>query len=73
MLLNWSQALSLAILGLNVTRIAALDTRSVGSYIDDALQTFEDAVVHVISDDLNNNDGVLGHVTMDYKTFAKTP
>lgn len=60
--------MNLAILGLNVTRTATLGTRSIGSDIDDALGIFEDAVVDVISDALDDSDGVLAHFIMDYQT-----
>jgi hypothetical protein len=66
---KWSQAFSLAILGLNVTCRAALETRS---GVSDALEIFEGAVVDVVSDALDDSDGVLAQFTMNYNTYAKT-
>ena len=73
MLSKWNQVLSLAILGLNVIRIAALDTRSIESDFDSVLKEFEEVAVDVISDTLDDSDGVLAHITMDYNTYAKPP
>lgn len=73
MLARWSQVFSLAILVLNATRVAALETRSIESeIIDDALRTFEHAVGDVVSDILDDSDGVLAQFTLDYSTYAKT-
>lgn len=71
MLSKWSQAFSLAMLGLNVIRIAAVDTRSFGTDVDEAFGVFEEAVVELISDGLNDLDGILAQITMDYNPYAQ--
>ena len=68
---KWSQIFSLALLGLNIVRTGALNTRSLKSDVDYWLGKLEDKVVKDISEALKDRDGILDQFTMDYETYAK--
>lgn len=67
----WSQAFSFTLLCLNFTRLAALNTRSILSDIDEALKVFEGVAVDVVSQALDGNGGVLAQFTMNYNPYAE--
>ena len=71
---KWSRALSLAVLGLGVVPILALNTRSFESNaFDDALGELEKDAVELLSSALKDSDGVLEQITMNYETYGNNP
>jgi hypothetical protein len=80
MLSSWGQALSLAILTLNVTCIVAINlgsiegeaSRLIGDLQGD-FENFEQAVESELSKALVNSDGVLAQFSMGHQTYATRP
>jgi hypothetical protein len=80
MLSSWGQALSLAILTLNVTCIVAINlgsiegeaSRLIGDLQGD-FEDFEQAVQSELSKALVNSDGVLAQFSIEHQTYATRP
>jgi hypothetical protein len=80
MLSSWGQALSLAILTLNVTCIVAINlgsiegeaSRLIGDLQGD-FEDFEQAVQSELSKALAHSDGVLAQFSMEHQTYATRP
>jgi hypothetical protein len=80
MLSSWGQALSLAILTLNVTCIVAINLGSIEGEASQLIgdlqgdfEKFEKAVETELSKALVNSDGVLAQFSMEHQTYATRP